>query len=283
MVDIDDVTLQRTPDQHTPTRSSGPAPFAIAAVLLLVIAAGAWFWWRASHREPAAVQRSTAAAPPAPAARSPEPGENLPLPPLDQMDPLVRQLVSALSSHPRVTAWLTTDGLIRNFAVSVLNIAEGRTPSRHLKSVAPGGSFQVAEDNGSIVLDPRSYQRYDSHADAVAALDARGAARLYATLEPRIEDAQRELGSPGSFDATLERAIVSLLDTPIVEGRVRLVPHGASYAFADPELESLTAAQRQFLRMGPRNMRIVQAKLREIARYLDIPAESLPPARVHQS
>jgi hypothetical protein len=60
---------------------------------------------------------------------------------------------------------------------------------------------------------------------------------------------------------------------------VRLTRDSVAYTYADPALESLSHAQRQLLRMGPRNIRIVQAKLREIAGFLGIPEESLPPAR----
>jgi hypothetical protein len=42
------------------------------------------------------------------------------------------------------------------------------------------------------------------------------------------------------------------------------------YGFADPKLESLTAAEKQLLRTGPGNTRVVQAKLREIARALGL-------------
>jgi hypothetical protein len=58
---------------------------------------------------------------------------------------------------------------------------------------------------------------------------------------------------------------------------VRLQPHGGvGYAFADPRDEGLTPAQKQLLRMGPGNARIVQAKLREIALALGIPPQRLP-------
>jgi len=43
-----------------------------------------------------------------------------------------------------------------------------------------------------------------------------------------------------------------------------------SFAFADPRIESLSAAQKQFLRMGPRNVQTVQSKLREIAALLEL-------------
>jgi hypothetical protein len=48
------------------------------------------------------------------------------------------------------------------------------------------------------------------------------------------------------------------------------------YNFNDPRLERLTQAQKQLLRMGARNVGIVQRRLREIALALGIPAARLP-------
>jgi len=190
---------------------------------------------------------------------------------------LVRQLVQQLSSHPRVAAWLATEGLIHNFTVVTLNISNGETPAAHLRRLALASRFRATEAEGTFYIDRRSYQRYDTYADAVAGLDARGTARLYATLKPRITEAAREVGSSdGDFDPVLERAIVELLRVPVVDGVVPLKQKIVSYAFADPTLESLSAAQRQFLRMGPRNVRMIQSKLREIASYLAIPSSRLP-------
>ena len=56
-----------------------------------------------------------------------------------------------------------------------------------------------------------------------------------------------------------------LLATPVVEGNVPLASKSVAYEFADPRLQSLSSAQRQLLRMGPRNVQLIQAKLREIA------------------
>jgi hypothetical protein len=74
----------------------------------------------------------------------------------------------------------------------------------------------------------------------------------------------------------LERAIVALLRTPIAGPDTKLVPKGASYAFEDEALENLTAAQKQLARMGPRNARIIQDKLRQVALAIGIPADRLP-------
>jgi hypothetical protein len=281
MDDLDDLRLDRPATDTPPARSrSWTGPLIVVAIV--VAAAAIWFFFiRAPSPRDVQVRTDTTRAPEnAPAARAAVPGEDIPLPPLAETDALVRELVAKLSSHPRVAAWLTTDQLIRNFTVVVTNISNGRTPAAHLKAVPIEGPFRAQESGDNLVIDPASYRRYDSHADAVAAIDAEGAARLYATLKPRIEEAYKELGNPeGGIDGAMERAIVELLKTPVIEGDVRLTRDSVAYTYADPALESLSHAQRQLLRMGPRNIRIVQAKLREIAGFLGIPEESLPPAR----
>jgi hypothetical protein len=232
----------------------------------------AYLWWPRRSSGPAAVHVQTQqVSPRTHPGLVPEPAADVVVPPLDESDPLVRQLVSALSSHPTVTAWLTTDHLVRNIAIVVMDVSEGRTPSKNLKVVKPAGVFKTAMDRTTEYIDPASYARYDGFGDAVAALDARGTARLYATLKPRLSEAYRELGDPeGDIDGAVTRAIVELLRTPAVDGRVALARKSVNYTYADPALESLSGAQRQFLRMGPRNVRLIQQKLREIAPYLGI-------------
>src|SRR5262249_40357374 len=152
------------------------------------------------------------------------------------------------------------------------------TPAKMLQPLRPDGAFRVTQRDGGIYVDSRSYERYRPLAEAVASIDAKGAASLYATLKPRIEEAHRELGQPeASFDRTLHRAIVALLEAPVRGGQTRLQPQGGiGYAFAESRDEDLSAAQKQLLRMGPENARIVQAKLREIALALGIPPQRLP-------
>ena len=280
MADFDEVRLDRTTDPAPPPP---PQPRWLPLVAGVAIVLGALaLWYVSAHRkapeeQPPAVAQTTVKVPP-PARPAAEPGENIDLPPLDESDALVRTLVGRLSSHPRVAAWLTTDRLIRNITVVVSNIANGDTPAKHLQAVRPAGRFAVRESGGQIWLDPASYRRYDDLAAAVESVDARGAARFYATVKPRIAEAYRDLGMPDTeFDSTLERAIVTLLRTPIVDRDIQLREDKLTYKFADPALEGLSKAQRQFLRMGPRNMRVVKAKLREVAHYLGIPDADLPP------
>jgi hypothetical protein len=283
MADFDDLSLDgnrpRPPDPLTPDESSIPLAWLIAAAVLLVLSVGAlWYFVLRDRTPPRKTVAETTVDMPRPPARRAEPGEAIDLPPLDQSDAIVRALVARLSSHPAVAAWLTTNGLIRNLTLVIANIADGETPAKHLTPLRPAGSFSTRTSQGLTWIDPASYRRYDSIADAVEGVDARGVARLYATLKPRIQDANRDLaGKDADFDQTVQRAIVMLLRTPVVDRDVQLRTEKVSYRFSDPNLEDLTAAQRQFLRMGPRNVRIVKAKLREVAGFLGIPESALPP------
>jgi hypothetical protein len=278
-MDLEIRQLDHTRDEDAPPRSRSGW---LLLVLVILLAGGAgWYFFLRQPRETQVQVQTETAQPVQPADSAPAavPGDDIPLPPLDESDALVRELVARLSAHPRVAAWLTTDHLIRNFTAVVLNIAQGQSPAVHLRGIAPQGSFQVQPSGSQFVVDTASYRRYDTYADAVDGLDPQGTARLYATLKPRIDDAYRDLGAPDEdFSRTLERAIVALLETPVPTGPVRLEGDSVAYTYADTRLESLSAAQRQFLRMGPRNMRLVKSKLREIARHLGIPDSSLPPA-----
>ena len=129
---------------------------------------------------------------------------------------MVRTLVRQLSSYPHVVAWLATDGRIRNFTAVVANIADGKTPVTLMRTLRPSSPFRVVKQGDDLYLDPRTYDRYAGLADAVASIDPAGAARLYATLKPRIEEAHRDLGHVDMpFDRHPERAIVLLLKTPV--------------------------------------------------------------------
>jgi hypothetical protein len=285
MGNFDDVPLQRPGEPDAGAPPPGPNfPFWVPIIVLGIVVVGLVLWYLgardAEEEDRVAVRQETEQAIPAegPEERLPaEPGDDIELPPLDESDAMIRSLLSALSSHPRVMAYLTTDHLVRNMTVTTVNIADGRTPSNHLRAVRPEGDFQVRSEGRELVVDPRTFRRYDSHADAIQGLDARAVARFYATIRPRIDDAYRDLGSPhGDFDRTLERAIAELLRTPIPEGELRVRADSVAYTYDDRELEGLSHAQRQFMRMGPRNMRIVKAKLREIAPHLGIPESRLP-------
>jgi hypothetical protein len=277
MPDIDDYELLKTEERQDikPATRSGAWIAAVAVLAVAGIAAYLLYGRRPAAPPPAPAPTAVEPAPPVRPLGGP--AEPVAVPPLDESDPIVRDLVRRISSHPAVLAWLTTNGLIRTFTVVVSNLADGTTPARHLRVVHPTAPFRVIERDGDLFIDSRSYERYDRLAAAAASIDPAGASSLYATLKPRIEEAAAELGLPGtSFDRALERAIVGLLRTPTVDGLVRVEPRGIGYEFADPNLEALTDAQKQLVRTGPGNTRIIQSALRQLALALGVPPERLP-------
>jgi hypothetical protein len=283
VADLSNYRLQRTANPRFDDSQDHRARvvWAVALVAAMAIAGGGAYYYRYG-RHPVAPQAATAK--PAPAAAAAELPRTLlgagadavDVPPLPESDPLVRRLLQSMSSHPRVVAWMATDGLIRNFTVVVDNIADGGTPARHLGVLKPAGRFKTTRDAGGLRIDPASYQRYDDLARAVDSVDPQAAARVYATLKPRIEEAHRELGAQEPFDRTLEEAIVRLVETPLARGDGRLAAKGAeAFQYTDQRLESLTDAQKLLLRMGPANARLVQEKLKAIGLALGIPTARL--------
>ena len=272
----DDKELLRTAPEPAarvpPPRRAGPwvaAALLAAAAVVVYVAFGNW---TAGGRPATADAPSAPANPTEPARPLGSDPMAVVVPPLDQSDALVAQMLMQLSSHPRVAAWLATRGLIRNFTAVVVSISEGSTPAVLVPALRPSSPFAVIERGPDLDVNPKSYERYTALAAAVASVDPAGAARLYATLKPRIEEAYRDLGSEEPlFDRTLERAIVLLLRTPVPDDPVAVIPKGIGYAFADARLERLTAAQKLLLRMGPQNARTIQRSLREIALALGIP------------
>jgi hypothetical protein len=282
-MDLNDYQLERSDDEPLtlpPPRSPNYGLWGAAIVAVILVAGG--IWYVTSQRQPA--PSSAAKTPAAPTVTAPEPpaaplvqAADIDLPPLTQTDPIVRELVARLSSHPTIAAWLTTKGLIANFTLATLTIAEGRTPAQFLRPIAPRGQFRLTRAGEDLFVDPRSYERYNVHGDAIGALDPVGTASLYLTLKPRITDAYRELGYPeGDFDRVLERAIGVLLQTPVLQEKVEIYPKGVTYAYGDPTLESLSPAQKQLLRLGPRNGAMVRDKLVEIAALLKLQPAGLP-------
>ena len=257
-------------------RGDPPIRMTVAAVVAILVIGTVvyWFFGRGADPEPPpAVATDTLLEAPvsAPVEPPPAPVELPELPGLDVSDAFVGGLVAALSAHPDLATWLVSDDLVRRFVVVVDNIAEGRNPSQHVTFMRPDTGFRVTGGDASATIDPRTYQRYDMHAQIVDSFDTQGTAELYLTLESLMDEAYVELGYPDTrFRDTFTRAITHLLDTPVVDEPPAVVRRGPFYEHLDGSLEALTPVQKQLIGMGPENMRTVQAKLLAISRAIGI-------------
>jgi hypothetical protein len=228
------------------------------------------------RNRPEEVVETPAPTPPAMAEEAPgsersEPLEIGALPELDTSDAWLRGLIGQLSAHPELAEWLVTDEMIRRFVAMVDNLAEGTSPRSHLPFMVPEEPFKIEERDGQYFVDPASYERYDSAVEVVTSIDSDGAAQLYTALLPLFREAYQDLGYPGqTFDDAMRQAVDRLLEAPVVSRDIEVTRKVSSYELADPELEKLPSASKNFLRFGPRNLRQLQSKAREIAARTDL-------------
>lgn len=270
---------------------SGNKPIIITFVVVLAAIAGmiAWFY-TSTEPEPRVTEQISVPRPepepalpaePAPPAAQAEPEpqpvtepqEAAPetpifvLPLLDDSDQLIRDGVVSLTRHEGINAWLAPVQLIRKFVAFVDNVAHGQVAKEPVRALAPEGPFLVRKlDDDLYELDPASYDRYDLFTEIIISVDARRAAEFYHLLRPLMQKAYVELGyGDRRFDDVVFQAIGRLLETPILEGPIQLIRPVVMYKFADEKLEALSAAQKQLIRMGPRNTRLLRAKISEVA------------------
>lgn len=278
-LDQGDETLPAVPAPPPPPDSRGGASPAlwIAIAAVVVVIAGFFVasrWFRPSAASPPPPIGAAVQATPEPTA-TPTPVDDSvgPLPPLDESDAFVRDLVARLSDRPELATFLVPEQLVRRFVATVDNLAEGVSPGTHLVHLRPAEGFSARKVDGRWLVDPRSYQRFDLATSVFVSLDTEKAARLYSALRPLLDAAYLELGYPGrTFDQTLAAAIDRMLAVQPPLSPPELVPQATVFVYADPELEALPAAEKHLLRLGPENARRVQGKLRELARAIGLPS-----------
>jgi hypothetical protein len=275
--DEDTVSPYRPPPARKPGGLLFPATLAAVALAAIGLLAIFFFVFRQPAKTaPTPDPTPRAGAPALPEEPLPVPSPAVALPPLEDSDAFVREAAASLSRHPELVRWLARTALVRTLSVVVLNVADGETPRPHLGFLAPQQRFRAARRPGRLVVpDPAGFAGYDRFGDAVGSVDAAAAAGAYRALAPLFDAACVELGRPaGSFPEALDKAIRSLLAVPVPRDDAELVPHAVGFRWADRRLESLTPAQKQLLRTGPRNVRLVQGKLRELQEAL---AAAAPP------
>lgn len=265
---VDDLELDRDGEASSPPplpEERNWSPWLIAAAVVIAIAAGALVRWWTMPRpaEPAA----TPTPPQAAAAPAEAP---VTLPPLEEMDPYLRTLLGALTVRPELAAWLATDDLIHQMAWTIDRISRGASPASELKVLAPPAEFTTARAGRVRRVDEASYRRYDGLAEAIASVDPAAVAKAYRTIQPRLNEAYRSLGRTESdVDVAVQQALDVLIATPVASGPIEVVEgKGATWVFADPELEALDPAQKHLLRMGPQNAARVIETLKAVRQRL---------------
>jgi hypothetical protein len=238
----------------------------MAIVAVVAVLGGAFVALRVWRSPPAAPRAAHAELPPSPSGEAPLAEER----PDDGIPPRLE----TVSSSGLFRAAIQGE-FVRRWAVVIDNLAEGASPRRPLRFLAPSLPFTVIDRRGTTVIDPASYERYDAFAHAVASVDAHALARALHALRGPLEAAYRRLGYPGaSIDRVVGRALDRIENTPVEDGDVPVKNVGGMFVFQERRLERLRDVEKHLVRMGPRNTRLLQAKAREIRRALALPTLS---------
>lgn len=232
----------------------------LGGVILLLIAAGIWYWQKRQAdkaEEPAAVTQPAAA----------EPKIKNPIIPPDDIDPNLSatEQVATLVGTPRFEAMFVPEDFVKKVVATVDSLARQDIAARMNPAKKPAGEFVTAGSGDAIVLGAANFARYTPWIELVNSLDADATAALYKRLYPQFQSAYENLGNPdGYFNDRVIEVIDHLLSAPNALATIALVRPNVLYEFADPALEAESAGRKLLLRMGPGNAASVKAKLKEI-------------------
>ena len=272
---FDDRTIQQRP---RPPRGSEPPPpeprtgspwrwilLALAAVVTGVVLT---LWWL-SRAQPSPATPAPTTPTLVPLEARPRP-ETIALPPLDQSDTLLRDLVSSLSKNPLLAALLVPKDLIRSITLAVVQIGDGVTPVGALGPARPQTRLHIQQGT-SARIDPANYRRWDSAVGALTSIDTTELAQTYVNLKPLFDQSYRELGHPnGNFDEALVRAYQALDATPQITTDPILLSRSGYFEHDDPSLRALLPVQKQLLLLGPAHRQRVMKWFKQLAQRLEL-------------
>ena len=270
-----------TEPRNRPRRKSSATRLPLLIVVLVAIAAGIWLiGGKKPQPEPGAEVEKPAQQPFPSAVDSapdiprvePEPAQELPdedtqprLPALEASDEFSRETLAPLSGNDDYAQWLGSDNLLQKAVAFMDGLSRGNVVRKGLPVQPPEGSFKVVREEDRIWMDESNYARYDRLTATFTSISPEALAKAFHQLRPLLEMAYEELGYSGDrVDNSIIAAIDQVLATPDISMPLALKSESVAYKFADPTLESLPAAQKQLLRMGPDNAAKIKAHLRKI-------------------
>jgi hypothetical protein len=264
-----------------------PKNAAIAAAVILAVSGGAFFMMKKPAPAPQAAVEAPMAPPSSadavasmPPAQNSMPARPVSLPTLDDSDAYVRGRAPGLFTQAVPPPWLQAEGLLRRLVAAAVIVSEGESPRDSLGFLKPRGKFKVMRAGNRTVIDPKSYDRYNAVGSAAEALDVQAAARWIQEARPLLQQACAELNDANcNFTRALTKSAKTLLAVPVVTGDIRVREKVVTWTMTDAKLEGLSKAQKHLLRLGPRNQKKVQDKLRELALALGASPAELPQPR----
>ncbi|WP_395338791.1 DUF3014 domain-containing protein [Ningiella sp. W23] len=184
---------------------------------------------------------------------------------LDLSDLAVKAAVVQAIRSPELTQLLVDDALLDKFVINVSNLANEELTLKDNLLSPPEQNFAVYNQAERMWIDRSSFQRYTPYVDAFESVDTEELLNLFEQYRPVLTEKFAEISRPNeSLEDAIIVAIDELLNTPQVPVPIEVYSDSVMYKFADPKLESLSAPQKQMIRMGPSNMRRLKDVLRDV-------------------
>jgi hypothetical protein len=243
--------------------------FWLIPVVLLGTFAALYLWPQAETPQP---QTVTAPAPPAePPIRYPvhsAESATAPLPALADSDRAIGDALAELFGQ-RLPKFLISKNLIHRFVATVDNLPRDYI-AQQLMPVKAVTGIPITEHSGErLVLSPKNAARYQAYVSVADMVPTGAMVAVYARFYPLLQEQYEKLGYPGRyFNDRVVEVIDHLLTTPEVPEPLHLVQPEVLYEFADPKLETLSAGQKIFLRIGKANRDKLKSKLTELRQAL---------------
>jgi hypothetical protein len=169
-------------------------------------------------------------------------------------------------------SWFQVKDVIRKYILIINDLAQNQILYKHRKFLKMPQKFVVKEDSEGLYMANESYARYDQLANAIASLDVQKGLGLYLTYRSFFKQVYDEFGYPADYqvDDIFMKAAHSVLDAPIIKGRIALHRHSIGYKFAEEKFELLNDVEKQMLRMGPENTQKIKVKLRQLVEVMSV-------------
>lgn len=193
-----------------------------------------------------------------------------PLPSLDESDSEVAAALLTLNWRAGLAGLFNREEMVRNFVVTVDNVAQGQLVAGFPVLVKPAEKFKVqAINNERFRIAADNHLRYEPYLQLMESVPVSQLLAFKKRYQPLLDEAFGELGYPNlTFDQRLLQAIEVLLQSPAATPDAELVQPAVMYTYFDPALEQLPEAQKQVLRLAPAQQQRFKTLLRNYQQAL---------------
>lgn len=180
-------------------------------------------------------------------------------------DDYAREIVDAFNGGKALKQFVAGNYVVERTVAIIDALRRGEVPYKLLPVAKPANAFPISDNGLRVTMDPAGFSRYDRFANWVNSLKVDAIVAAFNDYESVATTALSNMGVT-DFDVrgAALAATTQILATPTLPDDVELMRNEANWVYMDPELESLTALQKQVLRMGPENAELVQQKAREL-------------------